>query len=213
MTSLRGMYIHGTRIPCACFDSAAPEDSVALSYLAAEAGACLAAAHVPGPAPEGWIAVPRGYARPRPAPPEPLVPLTDAHHAAMRGLYGLFAGRFDGMLTRENPAEWESRFARLKSPLGLFEGDRLLLWLDADGGNLLALSAAPDADERIPGALWSAEITRAPAPLLGVLAEEWDEALKLRLIRPFPLPYGRIETADQLACAMESTVQWDDEFT
>lgn len=210
MTSLRGIYISGTRIPCACMDRAAPEELAVLSDLAAEAGACLAAARAPGPAPEGWITVRRSYARPCSAPLEPLVPLTNAHRAAMRGLYALFAGRFAGMLTREDPEEWEARFARLKNPLGLFEGDRLLLWLDADGGNLSELSAAPDADERIPGALWAAGITRAPAPLLGVPAEEWDEALKLRLIRPFLLPDGRVETADQLTRAMESAAQWDD---
>ena len=209
MTSLCGIYIGGTRIPCAYTNRATPEELAALSDFAAEAGACLAAARTPGPAPEGWTAICRGYAKPRSTQPEPLIPLTDAHRAAMRGLYALFAGRFGCMLTREDPEEWEARFARLKNPLGLFEGDRLLLWLDADGGNLLELSAAPDADERIPGALWAAGITRAPAPLLGVPAEECDEALKLRLIRPFLLPDGRVETAGQLACAAEDAVLWD----
>jgi len=207
--TLCGMYIRGTRIPCAYVDSSTPDDLAALEGLAAEAGACLAAARFSGPAPDGWIAVPRGYARPRPATPEPLVPLTDAHRAAMRGLYALYAGRFSGMLTREDPAEWGPRLARLKHPLGLFEGDRLVLWLDADDGNLLELSAAPDADERIPGSLWAAGIVRAPAPLLGVPAEEWDESLKLRLVRPFLLPDGQVEALEQLARAMESAVQWD----
>lgn len=208
--TLCGMYIRGIRIPCAYTGSAASEDLAALSDFATEAGACLAVARFSGPAPEGWIAVPRGYARPRPATPEPLVPLTLDHRASMRGLYGLYAGRFNGMLTREDPAEWEARLSHLKHPLGLFEGDRLVLWLDADDGNLLELSAAPDADERIPGALSAAEIIRAPAPLLGVPAEELDETLKLRLVRPFLLPDGQVEALEQLARAMENAAQWDD---
>jgi hypothetical protein len=91
----------------------------------------------------------------------------------------------------------------------LIENGRLLLWLDERDGDLLELSAAPDTYDRIPGALSAAGITRAPAPLLGVPAEETDESLKLRLIRPFHLSDERIETAHQLARAMNSAVQWD----
>ncbi len=199
----RAMYLSGLRVPSAWV----PPGAV-LSASAAE-GAYVALTRTAGPAPEGWITVPRGYARPPAAEPEELVPLTAAHHPAMRGLYGLFAGRFDGMAAREDPEEWARRLAALPRPLGLFSGDRLLIWLAEAGGDLLELSAAPDALLRIPGALAAAKVRRAPAPLLGVPAEEWDGALKARLLRPIPPACGGIATAEALARALHRAVRWD----
>jgi hypothetical protein len=151
----------------------------------------------------------RGYAKPRPAPHEALVPLGEEHHPMMRGLYGLFAGRFPGMLTREDPEEWAARLQTSANFLGVFGGERLLLWLGERDGELLELSAAPDALDRIPGSLSAARITRAPAPLLDVPAESTDETVKLRLLRPFHIPGSRIETPEQLARALVGAVQWD----
>jgi hypothetical protein len=176
--------------------------------VASELDGPLMMARFPGPAPEGWIVLPRGYARPVPAPPEALEKLTEDDHAAMRGLYGLFAGRYPGMLARENPEEWEERLKALANPMGVFEGERLLLWLAERDGELLELSAAPDALSRIPGALAAAGITRAPAPIAGAAAEWVDEAVKLRLIRPFHIPGERIESPEQLARALDGAVQW-----
>jgi hypothetical protein len=226
---LCAMYVRGLHVACLRIepDGLSPEEltsvlveaalpakrsaaeELAENRLPCEFDASLMMARFPGPAPDGWVAIPRGYARPRPAPPEPLVPLTKASFSAMRGLYGLYAGRFSGMLARENPEEWKDRLARLRSPLGLIEGERLLFWLDSKDGVLTELSAAPDAISRIPGALAAAGITRAPAPILGLPAEEIDDTLKLRLIRPFHLPGERIETACQLARATDGAVQWD----
>jgi hypothetical protein len=169
----------------------------------------VSATHTSDSVPEGWIPLIRGYARPEPVAPEVLTPLTEAHHAAMRGLYGLFAGAFPGMLAREDPSEWETRLNALPNPLGIFEGERLLLWLAERDGYLVELSAAPDALERIPGALAAANVERAPAPILGVPAERVDETVWLRLIRPFSIPGARIETPDQLARALFGAVQWD----
>ncbi len=198
------VYLKGLRVPCVwvspgeIFDPGTAEGA----YLALTRGAS-------GPAPKDWITIPRGYARPPEAAPEALSPLSEGHFPAMRGLYGLFAGRFDGMAARENPDEWARRLGALRGTLGLFEGERLLLWLTEAGGDLLELSAAPDALSRIPGALAGARVRRAPAPLLGVPAEEWDETLKARLLRPIHLTGGRIDTPAQLARALENAVQWN----
>ncbi len=204
------MYIRGVRVSCLRIDpkNLTPEAQNADSLME-ECSAPILMTRLTDSAPDGWITIPRGYARPRPAEPEPLEPLCSEHFPAMRGLYGLSAGRFNGMLAREDPAEWATRLSSLHHPLGLFKNGRLLLWLDARDGDLVELSAAPDAYERIPGALTAAGITRAPAPLLGVPAEENDQTLKLRLLRPFLLFGERIETTEQLARAMEGVVQWD----
>jgi hypothetical protein len=169
----------------------------------------LAMMRCPGPAPKGWIPMVRGYAKPRPAPHEALVQLGAEHRPMMRGLYGLFAGRFPGMLTREDPEEWSERLQAPARFLGVFEGERLLLWLAERDGELLELSAAPGALSRIPGSLSAAGIAFAPAPLMGVPAESADETVKLRLLRPFHIPGGRIETPEQLARALDGAVQWD----
>lgn len=204
------LYVRGVRVRClAIGPECLPPENPAVDRAAADQGAHLAMERIPGPAPDGWTAIPRGFAKPRAAQPEPLTPLDPAHFAAMRGLYGLFAGRYSGMLARENPAEWESILAALKNPLGLFENGRLLVWLDAAQGVLTELSAAPDAMERIPGALAAAGIIRAPAPLLGIPAEEMDDSLKLRLIRPFSIPGETVSTPEQLARAMDGAVQWN----
>ncbi len=211
-TKLRAVYLCGVRVPCAKLNSEglAPEQwSTEADRAALELNAPLAMARFPGPAPEGWIVLPRGYARPVPVPPEALEKLTEDDHGAMRGLYGLFAGRYPGMLARENPEEWEERLAALPNPLGVFEGERLMLWLAEKDGELLELSAAPDALSRVPGSLAAVGIARAPAPILGIPAEWMDETIKLRLVRPFNIPGARIETPEQLARALDGAVQWD----
>jgi len=205
------LYLGGVRVPCTKlnFEDLSPEQWASEADRAAsELDAPLKMARFPGPAPEGWIVLPRGYACPVPAPPEALEKLTEDDHAAMRGLYGLFAGRYPGMLARENPEEWEERLKALANPLGVFEGERLTLWLAESNGELLELSAAPDALSRIPGALAAAGIARAPAPVAGGKAEWVDETVKLRLIRPFHIPGERIETPEQLARALDGAVQW-----
>ena len=206
------VYVGGVRVRCAQLDF---EDlsqerwNLEADRAAAVFDAPLAMARIPGPASDEWIPMKRGYARPLPAPLEPLQPLTEAHHAAMRGLYGLFAGAYPGMIAREDPKAWEDRLRTLPGPLGLFDGGRLMLWLAARDGELIELSAAPDAMNRIPGALAAAGILRAPAAVLGVPAERVDETIKLRLVRPFYVPGGRIETPEQLASALDGAVQWD----
>lgn len=214
------LYIGGVRVDCAPlgFEGSQSHWNDEDDRAAAELGAKLAMTRLPGPiaeldaadlAADGWIPLVRGYARPVPAPPEALTPLTEAHHAAMRGLYGLCAGAFPGMLAREDPGEWAARLEALPNLMGIIEGDRLMLWLSGRDGNLLELSAAPDALNRIPGALAAAGIVWAPAPLLGVPAEWVDESVWLRLLRPFSIPGARIETARQLARALSGAVQWD----
>jgi len=210
------LYIGGVRVDCAPLDFEGSQSrwNGEDGRAAAEPGANLAMTRLPGPiaefdAADGWIPLIRGYARPVPAPPEALTPLTEAHHAAMRGLYGLCAGAFPGMLAREDPGEWAARLAVLPNLMGIIEGDRLLLWLSGRDGNLLELSAAPDALNRIPGALAAAGIQGAPAPLLGVPAEWVDESVWLRLLRPFSIHGARIETACQLARTLSGAVQWD----
>ena len=205
---LRTIYLDGVRVDCALVDAESLSQDQSMNDLAA-LNVPLAMSRFPGSAPEGWIPMVRGYAKPRPAPHEALEPLDAQHHPMMRGLYGLFAGQFPGMLTREDPEEWEARLQAPLNFLGVFEGERLLLWLAEKDGELLELSAAPDALSRIPGALSAAGITRAPAPLLGVPAETTDETVKLKLLRPFHLPDGRIETPEQLARALDGAVQWD----
>ena len=202
------VYLCGVRVNCTllCAEDFSPD---CLIQAAAAFDAPLAMVRCPGSAPEGWIPMIRGYAKPRPAPHEALQPLDADHHPMMRGLHGLFAGRFPGMLTREDPAEWAARLQALKNPLGVFEVGRLLLWLAEQDGELLELSAAPDALARIPGALSAAGVTRAPAPLLGIPAESTDETVKIRLIQPFHIPGGRIETPEQLARALVGAAQWD----
>ena len=219
------IYLGGVRARCISLDvedlprdrwsaeavraTGASDAPLAMARAAGASDAPLAMARIPGPAPDGWVPLRRGYARPQPAAPEPLEPLAEDHFAAMRGLYGLFAGAFPGMLARENPAEWEARLASLPNPLGLFDGERLLLWLAERDGELLELAAAPDALPRIPGALAAAKILCAPAPILGVPPEWTDESVKLLLTRPFFLPEQRIETPEQLARALDGAVQWD----
>lgn len=111
------LYIGGVRVDCAPlgFEGSQSHWNDEDDRAAAELGAKLAMTRLPGPiaeldaadlAADGWIPLVRGYARPVPAPPEALTPLTEAHHAAMRGLYGLCAGAFPGMLAREDPGEW-----------------------------------------------------------------------------------------------------------
>ena len=202
------LYLGGVRVDCALIDAENISQDMIIGDLAAF-DAPLAMMKYSGLTPEGWIAMVRGYANPRPAPHEALVPLGSQYHPMMRGLYGLFAGRFPGMLTREDPEEWEARLQAPLNYLGVFEGERLLLSLAEKDGELLELSTAPDALSRIPGALSAAGITRAPAPLLGVPAETTDETVKLKLLRPFHLPGGRIETPEQLARALDGAVQWD----
>lgn len=212
MTRLCAVYLGGVRVQCAKldFEGPAPEAwSEEAHRTAMELDVPLALMKCPGPAPECWISMIRGYARPRPAPHEALVPLGAEHYAMMRGLYGLFTGRFPGMLTREDPAEWEARLQAPAHHFGVFGGERLLLWLAERDGALLELSAAPDALPLIPGSLSAAGITRAPAPLVGAPAESTDEDMKLRLLRPFHIPEGRIETPEQLARALDGAVQWD----
>lgn len=205
---LRAVYLGGVRVDCAHVNAQSLSQDRIMSDPAAF-DAPLAMTRCPGPAPEGWFPMIRGYARPRPAPPEALEPLGAAHHAMMRGLYGLFAGRYPGMLTREDPEEWAARLHAPANFLGVFQGERLVLWLAERDGELLELSAAPDALSRISGSLSAARITRAPAPLLGVPAETADETVKIRLVRPFRLPGGRIDTPEQLARAFDGAVQWD----
>jgi hypothetical protein len=200
------MYLGGVRVDCAILYGESFSEAL---RDAAVVGAPLAMMRSPGPAPEGWIGMVRGYAKPRPAPHEALTPLGKEHHAMMRGLYGLYAGRFPGMLTREDPEEWASRLQASAHCFGVFEVERLLLWLMERDGALLELSAAPDALPRIPGALSAAGITRAPAPLVGVPADSTDETVKLKLLRPFRLPGGPIESPEQLARALDGAVQWD----
>lgn len=204
----RAIYLGGVRVDCALLnaDDLSPDWGIEAGPAAFDAP--LAMARCPGPAPEGWIPMIRGYAKPRPAPPEALSALGEEHYALMRGLYGLFAGRFPGMLTREDPAEWAARLQSLKNPMGVFEGERLLLWLAERDGELCELSAAPDALSRIPGALSSAGIALAPAPILGVPAESADDTVKIRLVRPFHVPDGRIATPEQLVRALDGAVQW-----
>ncbi len=222
------MYIGGIRVSCVRvrpkFDAPegrnpaasvrprieTPEAWTAMAWQAAkETGAPLLMARFPGPAPDGWTVMPRGYAKPAAAAPEALERLTEADRAAMRGLYGLYAGRHPGMLARENPEAWDARLSELPNPLGIFEGERLLLWLAVKDGELLELSAAPDALPRIPGALAEAGVTRAPTPLADSRAEWVDESVKLLLYRPFHIPGQRIETPAQLTRALIGAVQWD----
>ncbi len=119
----------------------------------------------------------------------------------MRGLFGLYAGQFSGMPVREDPVWWAERMAALHRPLGLFEEDRLLLWLDVRGDALLELAAAPDALHRVPGALLAAGVALAPAPVLALAPEIWTTARKMRLNRPFAVPGLRAETPGHLARA------------
>ncbi len=219
------IYLGGIRVNCTLWDAESlSQNRVVSGQRASDAetlsqgrimsdpaasDAPLAMTKCPGPAPYGWISMVRGYAKPRPAPHEALVPLGAEHHAMMRGLYGLFAGRFPGMLTREDPEEWAERLQAPAHRFGVFGGERLLLWLAERDGALLELSAAPDALALIPGSLSAAGIVRAPAPMLGVSAESMDEDMKLRLLRPFHIPEGRIETPEQLTRALDGAVQWD----
>jgi hypothetical protein len=199
------VYLGGVRVDCALLEAETlSQDSQCEAF-----DAPLAMTRCQGPAPGGWIPMIRGYAKPRPAEHEALTPLGAEHHPMMRGLYGLSAGRFPGMLTREDPEEWEARLQAPARFLGVFEGERLLLWLAERNGELLELSAAPDALSRVPGALSAARVERAPAPLLGVPAESADETVKLRLLRPFHIPDGQIETPEQLARTLDGAVQWD----
>jgi hypothetical protein len=208
------LYIGGVRVGCARFEGASkPDWTQAHTRLADESAAQLGAPISmmlrEGAAPEGWMIIPRGYARPRPAQPEPLRPLEVGDWPFARGLHGLYAGRFCGMAVREDPQAWDAHMRALKNPMALWDEGRLLMWLDAQGGALRELYAAPDALSRIAGALSAVGARAAPAPLLGVAAQWWDQRLKLRLNRPFYIPGVRIEKTRQLVDALEGAVYWD----
>lgn len=183
---------------------------------------------------QGWFSTMRRYAA---VSLEGVGPLPEGYElrameqgdlAQMRGLYGLYAGRFSGPVVRTHPGYWDKWVLdEWKNPFVMTGEGRILCYLDAELNEergcvrLREFAAAPETELLLPalGALarlkgWPLKGS-APLSLLPGKNDEIleDGGLMVRLNFPFELGGRRIGEPGQLARAFADPVFWSpDDF-
>lgn len=178
----------------------------------------------------GWFRVPEETVRValEHALPKGIIarPLEGRDWPAARGLHALSAGRWDGVLVREHPYYWEKWVtAELRAPLGLFQEEELLLWLDAEeedgAARLREVSLMPGCDALIlPGLTAFAQARGLKCGVLptalvpGVSGEHSnDGSAMLRVNTPFDLAGRRIDSPEALLRVVPEFTFWSaDDF-
>lgn len=175
----------------------------------------------------GWFTAPRRSVRlaldqaPALVEGAELAPVTEGDWAAVRGLYHLTTGRFDGAMVRDHPSYWDQWIRKyIEPPIALKRDGVLLAYmaLHRDEGRVSLAEYATHPELDPWREMLRAELTRTgepleayvPSPLCpgesGPFAE--DTGGMFRLNKPFYLGDQFIERPGQLLGALSEYLFW-----